>query len=253
MTFALGKLPARPDAVKLKFANYVDTTKLPPLPAPPFGHQALVKEWGMLANDRLGDCAIAGPFHEIMLWNAEAGKTVNVTDDAVIKMYSAITGYNPKDPSSDQGSDVSKVAAYRRKTGLLDADGKRHKIGAYIALTPGDWTELLYATYLFDGVGIGVNFPSQWMTATQEGKPWDKLTRPNYEGGHYVTSVDAVSETAVQVVTWGQLQVLTKAGYEMANDETLAYASEEKLTNGVSLEGLDWEALTADLKQLTSL
>jgi hypothetical protein len=165
----LGKLPARPDAVKLKLANYIDTSVLPKPPAE-FGHERLVTQWGMLGNDNAGCCVWSGAGHEVMLWNREAGKTVNITTTSTLRNYSLVTGYDPNDPSTDQGTDMQAAASYRLKTGLLDADGKRHKIGAYVALKPGDLTELWYATYLFDGVGIGVEFPpSGWMRSTRAG------------------------------------------------------------------------------------
>lgn len=247
----LGKNPANPDAApKLKLANYLDLAKLPPLPTKPFGHQGLVKSWGMLANDRLGCCVLSGAGHEVLLWNAEAGTPVSITDASTVKNYELFTGYTPSDPNSDQGTDMAAAAKRRQKTGLIDATGKYHKIGAYLALTPGNWTELLYAIWLFDGVGIGINFDERWMTAFNQGKPWDKLTRPKWAGGHYVSGVDW-DGLDVEVVTWGKLQKLTRAGYQMANDETFAYASVEKLRNGVDLEGLNWAQLQADLTAVT--
>lgn len=252
MTLKLGKRPANPEtAPKLKFRNYIDQAKLPPLPTGAFGHQALVKSFGMLANDRLGCCVISGAGHEVMLWNAEAATPVSITDASTIKNYELFTGYNPSDPDSDQGTDMSAAAARRRKTGLVDATGKYHKIGAYVALTPGDWTELRYATYLLDGVGIGINFDERWMTAFNQHKPWDVLKHPKWAGGHYVTAV-GFDGLDIEVVTWGALQKITQGGYKMANDETFAYISAEKLKNGKSLEGFDLAALTADLTAITT-
>lgn len=246
----LGKKPARPDAVKLKLANYIDTTALPTPPAE-FGHERLVNQWGMLGNDQYGDCVWAGASHEVILWNREAGKTVNITTQSTLKNYSQVTGFNPNDPSTDQGTDMEVAAKYRRKTGLVDADGKRHKIGAYVALKPGDLNELWYATYLFDGVGIGVNFPSQWMDAFNAGKPWDKVRRPKIEGGHYITAVAKRGGDST-IITWAQPVPLTGAGYAQFNDETLAYLTEEKLVNGKSLEGFDLATLRKDLASVTS-
>ena len=69
MTFKLGKKPARPGAVRLKLASYTNAAALPPLPAS-FGHDAIIgaRGWGMLANDRYGDCVWAGAAHETMLY-----------------------------------------------------------------------------------------------------------------------------------------------------------------------------------------
>ena len=59
VTPKLGKVPARPDAVKLKFSSYINTNQLPTPPAS-FGHENLIQSWGMLGNDQYGDCVWAG-------------------------------------------------------------------------------------------------------------------------------------------------------------------------------------------------
>jgi hypothetical protein len=250
MTLMLGKTPARTDAVKLKLAKYIDASALPKPPAE-FGHERLVTNWGMLGNDTAGCCVWAGAGHEVMLWNREAGKTANVTTTSTLRNYSLVTGYNPNDPSTDQGTDMELAAKYRRATGLLDADGNRHKIGAYVALDPGDLDQLWYATYLFDGVGLGVEFPAQWMDAFNAGKPWDAVRHPKVEGGHYITQV-AKRDGNGTIITWGQPTPLTPRGYQQFNDESLAYLTEEKLTNGKSLEGFDLATLRKDLALVTS-
>ena len=53
----LGKKPARPDAMKLKFADVLDASNLP-VPPTAFGHMSLIagNGYGMLANDKYGDC-----------------------------------------------------------------------------------------------------------------------------------------------------------------------------------------------------
>ncbi len=251
MAFKLGKKPARPGAVKLRLANYIDTTALPKPPLS-FGHERLVNQWGMLANDQVGDCVIAGGLHEVLMWNKEAGRTVRVDDACAIRNYSAITGYNPDDPDTDQGTDMELAARYRRRTGLVDADGKRHKIGAYVALEPGDVTQLWYALYLFDAVGIGVEFPSQWMDAFNHHKVWGQVAHPNIEGGHYIAGC-ARRNGGIVVVTWGTLVHMTIAGYHQFCDEAIAYLSEEKLVNGVDSDGFSLSTLRTDLGKVASM
>src|SRR5690349_9390610 len=127
----LGKLPARKDAVQFKLSTFTDLSKLPTPPAS-HGHQDELVSWGMLANDQVGDCVLAGADHETMLWNKLAGRTVQFTDTTALRDYSAITGYNPDDPSTDQGTDMQVAASYRRKTGVVDVHGTRHKVAAYL-------------------------------------------------------------------------------------------------------------------------
>jgi hypothetical protein len=247
----LGKLPARPDAVKLKLSTYLKTASLPTPPAT-FGHDHLVKSWPMLANDQLGDCVIAGGLHESQLWNASAHKTIRVDDHAAIRNYSAITGYDPADPNTDQGTDMQVAASYRRKTGLVDADGKRHKVAAYVALNPGDVDQLYAAMYLFGAVGIGIEFPAYAMDQFNARQSWH-VQRVNaaIEGGHYIPGVARASVGLVTVVTWGRAISMTEGFYARYCDEGVAYLSTEMLTNGVSIDGFKLAALQDDLAQVT--
>jgi hypothetical protein len=254
----LGKLPAsqgRP--VRLKFRDFLDRTALPPLPKGDFGHDSLVTNWGMLGNDQYGDCVWAGASHEQMLWLREAGATEAqveklFTEDTALQAYSEVTGFKRNDPNTDQGTDMEKAAAYRRKTGLPDSAGKRHKIGVYVDLNPGNITELWYAAWLFDGVGIGVEFPSQWMDAFNKGPGglWDHVSRPKIEGGHYISGVGRHGNLNI-VTRADDHPRLTARGYVQFNDQTLAYASQEKLVNGKDDNGFDWPGLLKALQQVT--
>lgn len=248
MKYKLGKKPATHDPRDLLFAHYRSPT-LAPAPVG-FDHTSLVTQpWGMLANDRLGDCAIAGPGHETMLLNAAAGKQVPFSDQNIIDAYTAITGYNPADPNTDQGSDVRAVLDYRVKTGLTDALGQTHKIGAYVALAAGDWDQLLEALYVFECVGIGIQFPGSAMDQFNANQPWD-VPVSAFEGGHYVPVVAYPTEGVVEVVTWGAKQLMTKAFYEACCDEAWGFVTAEDLTAGKTLEGFDLAELTADLEAL---
>jgi hypothetical protein len=246
----LGKRPPRPGAVKFKLANYVDLSKLP---APPksFGHDRLIPadQWGMLGNQAVGDCVLAAAAHDSMLWNAEAGRTVPFDDHAVISDYSAITGYDPADPYTDEGTDMQVAASYRRKTGITDAHGKRHKIAAYLAIKPGDINELYQALYLFGAVDIGIQFPSYAMELFNAGKPWTYRSRHSIVGGHAVSGV-ARRNGQLVVVTWGRAVRMSAAFFTNFCDEAIVAISQEALTNGKSPEGFDLAALQADLAAL---
>lgn len=255
VTYCLGKNPAR-ESTALKLRDYIKPYKLP---APPenFGHESLVQNWQMLGNDQVGDCAIAGPYHALMLWNTEGQKKVNVDTDCVLKAYSDITGYDPKavdyfgNNPTDQGSDVQKVAEYWRTTGLKDADGNVHTIDCYLALEPGNVEQLFHAMYLFDGVGIGIECPEEYQQAFQLNQVWDKLSHPHIEGGHYILGVGSRAGL-INTVTWGSTQLLTPAGYEQFNDETFVYLDEEKLVSGKDLDGFNLDQLIADMADIAT-
>jgi hypothetical protein len=144
------------------------------------------------------------------------------------------------------------AASYRRKTGVLDSHGKRHKVKAYLALSVGDVDQLMLAMYLFGAIGIGLKFPDSAMTQFQAGKPWDVVPGPAPKEGHYVPGVGRDAKGNIIVVTWGKLQLMTPRFFKKYNDEVVAYISEEMLVppTEVSLEGLNLAQLTADLGKL---
>lgn len=245
----LGKLPARPDAVKFKFSTYVDATKLPTIPKA-IGHANLLPtDLGMFGNDEYGDCVWAGAAHETMLWNREAIKTVAFTDAAVLSDYSKVTGFKPSDPSTDQGTDMSVAAAYRRKTGVIDGGRVRHTIDAYLALEPGNMTQFAQALYLFGAVGVGIQFPGSAMDEFNDGKPWTVVAGAEIEGGHYVPLLSRDAKYW-NVATWGKIQPVTEGFLKKYCDEAIAYVSTEMLIANKSLEGFDRATLLADLKAL---
>lgn len=248
----LGKTPARPDAVKLKLKTYLSKTQLP-TPPRKFGHYDLVRApWGVLGNDSYGDCVWAGAAHETMLWCMEAGVTTTFSTESVLSDYTAVTGFNPNDINSDQGTDMQAAASYRRKTGVLDASGKRHQIDAYLAIEPGDINTLKLAIYLFGAVGIGILFPDSAMKQFNQGKRWSVVSHdPKPNQGHYIPGVGFDGNDFV-TLTWGKAQRMTPAFFKKYCDEALAYISLERLTDSRSLDGFHIDALRADLAAITS-
>lgn len=257
--FRLGKAPAREGAVKFRLTDYISASALPPAPAA-FDHHGLVADYGILANDSVGCCVFSGAAHETMLWNAETGIKVAFTNKAVLSDYSAVTGYDPRDPNTDQGTDMEVAAQYRRKTGVIDGLGVRHKVGAYVALpgvsakganSPAVLDLLASAAYVFGAVGIGIEFPSSAMDQFNSNQPWDVVPGSPIDGGHYTPVVGRLENGNFLVVTWGQIQEATPAFLLRYMDEAIVYLSTEFLNGqGVSIDGFNLAALNADIKSL---
>ncbi|WP_051193877.1 hypothetical protein [Nocardia jiangxiensis] len=247
--YKLGLNDSPDEAFPLKLGSYLKTSALPKIPGS-FGHEQLIADWGMLGNDEVGDCVIAGSDHEAMLWNAAAGNPIpEFTTETALADYSAITGFNPADPTSDQGTDMATAAEYRKNTGMIDAAGNRHKIAAYLELEPGNLNELAAATYLFGAVGIGITVTDIAQEQFAAGKPWSFRLGGDVMGGHYVPVVARRNGYFV-VVTWGKLQKMTWAFYVQQSMRAIAYVSDEYLHNGESPEHFDKAALLRDLAAL---
>jgi hypothetical protein len=251
-----GKTAARPGAVSLKFADIVDVSKLPPTP-PVFGHQSLMMNdnWFMLGNDSVGDCVFAGAAHEHMLWTMEGGvPRARFTTADALRDYSAVTGYVVGNESTDNGTDMQTAASYRRSTGVIDADGVRHKITAYMALEEGRVDQLAAAAYLFGAAGFGFQVPASAENQFSTGQPWDVVAGDSLVGGHYVPVVGRVANGNLVVVTWGRTQEMTPAFAQKYNDESLAYFDIETLAQNTRLspEGFDIVALGQFLKEINT-
>ncbi len=251
--YKLGKKDITPGAVKFKLRDYLKKDVIPAIPAS-FGHQAKIADWQMLANDKVGDCAIAGAFHETALWCAEGNKPFRIDDAAVLETYSEFTGYDPSqtDPvtgenPTDEGTDPQAFAEYRRTTGITDAGGNLHKIGAYLALDQGNVAQLRAAMFLFSAVGIGVQLPESAQDQFQAGEVWTPVSGSPIEGGHYINGAASDNDSNIGIVTWGAFTWMTASFYRRYNDESLVYLSEEFLTSGVSPEGFNLQQLQADL------
>ena len=248
INLCLGLNPPRPNSIKLKFSVYTDLAALPKIPAD-FGHEEYVPpiNWGMLGNDQYGDCVVAGGAHEHMLWAKMGGNNITFNATDVLADQRAINGGIPNGPMV--GTDMQSAASYRLKYGLLGADGHRHKIAAYVALRPGDLRELYAAMYLFGAVGVGIQVTSAQIDQFRRQKAW-AVSAGRYEGGHYVPCMALRSN--IVCVTWGRFQAMRPSFYASENMQTVAYISQEALTNQKSPEGFDYQALLADLQAIAA-
>ena len=148
----LGKKPAHHDPRTLQMANYLELPAIPP--AQDWTKKA-ASSWGMMLNDKLGDCTCAAVGHIIQAWTANAGpKEVVLPDQTILKTYEAVTGYKPSEPSTDRGAVELDVLKYWRKTGVGG-----YKIDAFVALEPRNHAHIQAAVDLFGGSYIGLALP----------------------------------------------------------------------------------------------
>lgn len=249
--YKLGKTPAIKNSVSFRLRDYLSLSKLPSAPATG-GHLSLSKgDTNMFGNDTVGDCTCADVAHATLYWNKEAGKNVSISTKNVLTMYSAITGYNPDNPSTDTGANMADVAKYHQKIGLEDDSGVYHKIKAYLAVTPGNIEEIKQSIHLFGGCSIGWELPKSAQTEFQDNKPW-AVTNSPIEGGHDTFAI-YYDENFLYVLTWGNGNEPQKVEWPFVSkymDEGIVKFTNEMLKNNKSLEGFNASQLTADLKEL---
>lgn len=249
MSFKLGKKPPVYDPRTLKLEKYMGTLPVPP---PTANFISKVSQWPMYSNDVLGDCVAAAAGHMIQNWTTYAGKSFMPAPSDVLKFYEH-SGYNPSDPSSDQGWELLPALKVWRKQGISG-----HKIVAFAQLTTGNWAQLKRAISIFGNVYIGLALPD--FVVPQDGSDWTKINwilrpggRPNPDNGHCVPAM-AYSAGWVVPVSWGaRMPGMNPLFYEACCDEAYVAITEDWIEqNGKSPSGFDIAQLTADLAQVTS-
>ncbi|MDD5301491.1 MAG: hypothetical protein PHS14_00165 [Elusimicrobia bacterium] len=244
----LGKAAPRLDPRTLRLAAYLPA-ELPEIPAAADYSRAVPSgAWGMLANDRLGDCTCAAAGHLIQQWTGSVGSAVTPADADIVAAYSAITGYNPADPSTDRGAVELDVLNFWRAAGIAG-----HKIGAYAAVDPRDRAHVRAGAYLFGGLYLGVALPR----SAQAQDTWDVAgdgpdAAPGSWGGHAV-SVAAYDADGLYIVTWGALKRVTWAFWDRYVDEAYAVLSPDFLDGkGQTPAGFNLAQLQQDLAAVTN-
>lgn len=239
----LGKKPATYSKLDLRFANLRPSNlSLPTFPKPGggYGMDFGATGWLMLGNgpddtvfpgfQGCGDCVWGGAGHEVMELNKNVGRPVPAfSGRTIVNQYSAYSGYDPQTGSNDNGSDVREVLTWRQQKGLLDDSGTAHKIGVFVSLEPGNVQDLWEALWLFEAVGIGVNFPTSAMDQFNNGnQTWSVAPGSPIDGGHYVPLVGHPTNNIWTCVTWGCRQTMTAQWLTTYCDEAWAYITMER-------------------------
>jgi hypothetical protein len=271
-TYKLGKRPATYDARDLRFSDVRAGASLPHIPKPGggYGMDFGATGWLMLGNgpcddgtvdpslyayQGAGNCVWAGGEHETMMLDKNASRPVaKFTCKTALNDYAQYLGLKDLteiDQNSDQGTDVRAAMDRRQKVGLTDANGNVHKIGAYVSIEPGNVTDLWDALWLFDAVGIGINFPGSAMDQFNQGKPWSVVAGSQIEGGHYIPLVGHPTNDVWTCVTWGQRQTMTQQFLTTYCEEAWAYITPERYNAVTGKSPQGWRDV--DLEQYITL
>lgn len=247
----LGKLPPRHDVRTLQFAKYVRMEALPPIPVAWDWTKAASPQFGMMGNDTVGDCTFAAAGHAVQIWTANAAKEITIPDKSILAAYSAVSGYTPGDPGSDQGANMLDVLNFWRTRGVGG-----HKIYAYMAVDPKNLAHTWAATYLFGGCYEGLALP----LSAQTQKVWDVPKggargqgKAGTWGGHAVWLAAYLAGYA-EYITWGETMQATTRFITTYGDERYAVLTREWIVRATqrSPHGFDFAALAADLKAVAA-
>jgi hypothetical protein len=223
------------------FPDY--TTKLPP-PPPSVAWSDKVDSWPMMANDNYGCCTCSAVGHLVQLWTTANGNPFVPTDADVLAMYSAVTGFDPVDPNTDNGAVMIDVLNHWRNTGMAG-----HKLAAYARVRVGHHAAVKQAIAMMGGVCLGIAMPAAW----QRAETWDLVRGydgvPGSWGGHETPAVSYDDKT-LTVITWGEPVKLTWRAFDKYVEEVQVPVAADWADDDLSPSGFDLQTLLADMGYL---
>lgn len=240
--FKLGRRAVKTDSRTLKMARYLT----PALPAPPpaVDWTKGVTNFGMMLNDQIGCCTIAGIGHAIQIWTANTGALFTIPDPTILYYYETWDGYKLGNPNTDNGGIELDVLNKWRQQGFGG-----HALTAFADPNVKNLGEVRQAINLFGGVYIGIGLP---LTA-QGQHVWDVVPKAGDDadkdswGGHCVF-VPAYDEDGFTCITWGQKQRMTLAFWNAYCDEAHALLSSDWISaTGLDPQNFNLSQLQADL------
>ena len=209
----LGRKAIKTDSRTLRLSRYF----LPDLPpAPPVRDWTKGRaDWGMMGNDVLGDCTIAGIGHAVQVWSLNSvGLEITPTDETVVSYYSKWDGYVPGDPSTDGGGvELDVLTDFKRDT----FDG--HVLLGFVDPDVKNLAQIRQAINMFGGVYIGMEVPN-FIMAGEPPAVWDVVSDDGgIDGGHAVFCC-GYDGSSISFISWGKVYRMTDAYWLKYVDES---------------------------------
>ena len=216
---------------------------------------AKVTEWPMYGNDQIGDCTVAGMFHSISAVEtfSRMEPTPIFTDDEAVRVYSAVSGYDPATGANDNGATLASVCQYMVQHGATDNRGGQHKLLAWAEID--DYTNLALLKRVLNAFGtvyLAVDLPYSAMDQFDAGEPWTLVKDSPIDGGHCIPLQYSATRTGEWddeiIITWGQEQRISEAWARKYIVEAVAIIPSGSVSpvTGVNPVGLDLHTLVTD-------
>lgn len=233
-----------PTRAKLKLMNYMGPALPPPPPAVDWT-LAMSQPWGMMGNDTIGDCTVAAMGHAVQVITSNGDGLITPADADIIKMYEG-SGYDPADPSTDQGWTETAAMQAMCDTGLSGV-----KLDAFADVDQTSIEAVKQTIFLFGGCYIGVMLTQADIDAFKSNLPWID-TSSNFIGGHALWAPAYDDADRLYVITWGRMQAASWGWFAAKCDEAHAALFFPWVRNSVNTDpnGFDLATLETDLKAL---
>jgi hypothetical protein len=208
--------------------------------------------WGILGNDQYGDCAEAGILHLIQGQSSNTGNPLSATTDQALALYTAVTGFNPNDPNTDQGTVLTDLLSYIHKNGveMIDSTGKTVtvEVVGFASLDISSIAQMRYAAYTFGGNYLGINCPQQCEDDTSN---WNFAPGLPIAGGHCIPQ-EGEGAAGGKIISWGMVIPFSKGFLMGYLEEAYCLITKSWLNaQGKSPTGLYLDGLVAAMKQIS--
>lgn len=235
--------------MKLKFGDYIDLSQLPPTPASvDYSGPAMSVISNIEGNSNWGDCVLAEEAHFIGVMTGNAGTLYSYTEAQTLAAYSALTGFDPTKPETDQGTDPTVCLNYFCKNPY--ADGSIN--AGFAEVDMSNQAEVQFAIWAFGNLKLWLCLPDAYTNVSANGFLWDVGTS-NPANGHCVGS-PSYTPVGPGIETWGLLGAQTWAA--AAALETGSGGAAVRITpdwlikaNGKTPSGFAYQDLVSDFNK----
>jgi hypothetical protein len=184
--------------------------------------------------------------HLIQGQSSNTGNPLTATTAQALALYSAVTGFDPNDPSTDQGTVLTDLLTYIQKNGveMNNSTGKpvTVEVVGSASLDISSVAQMRYAAYTFGGNYLGINCPEQ---CEQDTSNWNFAPGLPIAGGHCIPQ-EGEGGAGGKIVSWGMV-------IPCSNGFLLSYLEEGYVVitkawlnaQGKSPTGLDLNSLVA--------
>jgi hypothetical protein len=205
----------------------------------------------ILGNDTIGDCVIAAMMHYAQAETANTSNPLTPNTQLTIETYSAITGYDPNDPNTDQGTTWIDALTYWKKHGipLLDSTGKEviHQILGWASLDLSSVAQQRYACDLFGGTLMGIQCPQ---SAEDDTTNWTYVPNSPIVGGHGINR-EGQGGAGWHIGSWGLwIPGTWEFSLKLADEDYVVTTPAWVNAQGKSPSGLDLNELLAAMAAL---
>lgn len=206
----------------------------------------------MFYNDKIGDCSCAGVMNALIAWehHFSGTATLDIPEINAVSLYSAVTGYNPDDPSTDQGAMLADVLAYGTAAGYPTRHWKYTPLWGSFDYSNQKYLAAVMARFVTGYIGITIRQGDMDLLNDHQVLDVGLGMDPTILGGHLVLLYGYTGlnpKDHVQLITWGGIVEATWDWVLDRAEEAHAMAFRQLLPKGLQ-SATCWDSMVEQNK-----